>query len=540
MSHAIQRRSWVLGVSIILWLAASLAATEPLDERASPQQVVALKPLDERASPRQVVAPKPLDERASPRQVVALKPLDERASPQQVVALKPLNVLLLVSDDQRPDTIGVLGNPHIRTPHLDSLAKRSRVMRRAICANPICTPSRAEILTGCSSFRNGVLDFGRTINPKIVTWPQAMHDAGYATWYVGKWHNNGRPALHGYAECNGLFAGGGAKWWTPQTDWRGQEVTGYRGWIFQSADGKTKYPDRGVGLTAEISRDFADAAIEVLKQSAGKQQPFFLHVNFTAPHDPLLIPKGKEYAYAPGDIPIPPNFLERHPFDHGNLEGRDERLLPWPRTPELIRKTLAAYYSVITHLDAQVGRILAALEENNLADNTLVIYTSDHGLAVGSHGLRGKQSMYEHTIGVPLLIAGPNIAAGESQAPIYLRDLYPTVCELAGVPLSKEGLTLDGVSHADVLRGLKQSHHQAVFGYFRQHQRMIRKGDWKLIVYPEAKRKQLFHLAADPNEIKDLASAPSHQPRLRMLETELSDWLATQRKEQSAPAKVKN
>lgn len=444
-----------------------------------------------------------------------------------LIAAERPNVLLLVSDDQRPDTISALGNPHIRTPHLDQLARRSRVMRRAVCANPICTPSRAEILSGCSSFRNGVLDFGRVINPDIVPWPRAMRDAGYATWYVGKWHNNGRPSLHGYTQCEGLFGGGGGKWWTPQTDWRGQEVTGYRGWIFQSANGKTKHPDRGVGLTAEISRDFADAAIAVLKQSKGKERPFFLHVNFTAPHDPLLIPAGKQYQYDPQRIPLPPNFLPRHPFDHGNLEGRDERLLPWPRTPELIRRTLAAYYAVITHLDEQVGRILTSLETHGFADNTLVIYTSDHGLAVGSHGLRGKQSMYEHTIGVPLLIAGPGIAAGESQAPIYLRDLYPTVCELANVPLP-QGLPLDGVSHADVLHDEKAAHHDAVFGYFRQHQRMIRKGDWKLILYPQVERKQLFHLAADPHELQDLSGSPQHQTRVKSLEAELSQWLAAQ------------
>ena len=447
----------------------------------------------------------------------------EPAAANESGAAQP-NVLVLVTDDQRPDTIAALGNRHIRTPNLDALAKRSMVMRRAVCANPICTPSRAEILSGCSSFRNGVLDFGRTIDPQLTPWPEAMRRDGYQTWYVGKWHNNGRPATHGYAACEGLFGGGGGKWWTPQTDWRGQEVTGYRGWIFQSADGKEKYPDLGVGLRAGISKDFADAAITVLEKSRGQKRPFFLHVNFTAPHDPLLIPKSDKYHYDWKSLPLPPNFAARHPFDHGNLEGRDERLLPWPRTPELIRKTLAAYYSVITHMDEQVGRILDSLDKNGFAHNTIVIFTSDHGLAVGSHGLRGKQSMYEHTIGVPLLISGPGIPRGESQAPIYLRDLYPTVCELTGAALPKH--SIDGVSHADVLRGKADSHHTAVFGYFRQSQRMIRKAGWKLIVYPEAKRKQLFQLTEDPYELRDLSATAEHQPRAAALQKELEQWLA--------------
>ncbi|MCA9176084.1 MAG: sulfatase-like hydrolase/transferase, partial [Planctomycetales bacterium] len=247
------------------------------------------------------------------------------------------NVLVLVSDDQRPDSIAALGNPHIRTPNLDSLARHGMVMRRAVCANPICTPSRAEILTGCSSYRNGVLDFGGAIDSQLTPWPRAMREGGYQTWYVGKWHNNGRPALHGYEDVAGLFSSGGSKWWTPQRDWRGNEVTGYRGWIFQSADGREKYPDRGVGLRADISRDFADAAIQILEQR-DRDRPFFIHVNFTAPHDPLLIPEGEKYRYQAESLPLPPNYLPEHPFDHGNLRGRDELLLPWPRTELLVRQ----------------------------------------------------------------------------------------------------------------------------------------------------------------------------------------------------------
>ncbi|MCA9174954.1 MAG: sulfatase-like hydrolase/transferase, partial [Planctomycetales bacterium] len=313
----------------------------------------------------------------------------------------------------------------------------------------------------------------------------------------------------------------GSKWWTPQRDWRGNEVTGYRGWIFQSADGREKYPDRGVGLRADISRDFADAAIQILEQR-DRDRPFFIHVNFTAPHDPLLIPEGEKYRYQAESLPLPPNYLPEHPFDHGNLRGRDELLLPWPRTELLVRQTLAAYYSVVTHLDEQVGRILAALRQQGLADNTLVIYTSDHGLAVGSHGLRGKQNMYEHTIGVPLLIAGPGVPAGESLAPIYLRDLYPTVCELTGTPLPNHAI--DGVSHADVLRGEAKQHHDEVYGYFRTHQRMIRRGDWKLIHYPQIERRQLFHLADDPHELKDLSQSAEHREQLADLSQRMERW----------------
>ena len=128
------------------------------------------------------------------------------------------NVLLLVSDDQRPDTIHELGNDLIRTPNLDRLVREGCAFTRATCANPICTPSRAEILTGCTSFRNGVHDFGRKVNPDVPLMARWFADAGYHTWYVGKWHNDGAPTERGYERTNGLYRGGGAKWYKPQTD----------------------------------------------------------------------------------------------------------------------------------------------------------------------------------------------------------------------------------------------------------------------------------------------------------------------------------
>src|SRR5262245_42221834 len=132
---------------------------------------------------------------------------------------------------------------------------------------------------------------------------------------------------------------------------------GYRGWVFQTDDGKL-FPEQGVGLTPDISRRFADAAITFLKRKPSR--PLFLHVNFTAPHDPLLLPPDHEKAYDPERLPLPANFLPRHPFDHGNLTGRDEQLWPSPRTESDARAELAAYYAVISHLDEQVGRVLAA------------------------------------------------------------------------------------------------------------------------------------------------------------------------------------
>jgi len=430
------------------------------------------------------------------------------------------NVLVLISDDQRPDTIHALGNPRIQTPNLDALAKTGSVFTKAICGYPICTPSRAEILTGCNSFQSGVFDFGRSIDQKRVRWAQAMQAGGYHTCYVGKWHNDHRPGDHGYVESRGLFSGGGGKYWKDQTDHHGRPVTGYRGWIFQTDDRKKMFPERGVGLTPDISAKFADAAISLIEDDLDK--PFFLHVNFTAPHDPLHMPPGYENKYKPADMLVPKNFRAEHPFDHGNFNGRDEKLLPWPRTKKIVQADLAVYYAVVSHLDEQVGRIVAALKQSGKYDNTIIIYSSDHGLAMGSHGLRGKQNMYEHTINVPMIFHGPGIPQGKKyESSMYLRDLYPTVCDLVGIPIPE---TVTGKSVLPILQGKTAAIYEQVFGYFRDSQRMVRSDDWKLIVYPQAGKTQLFDMNKDPLELHNLAGNSQYDAVLQQLKTKLHNW----------------
>ncbi len=455
--------------------------------------------------------------------VAALGVLHAVAGPARAAAgADRPNVLVVVTDDQRPDTIGALGNPVIRTPNLDRLVDRGTAFTRAVASYPLCVPSRSEILTGCTAFRNGVYP-GHGVDPTdgLASWAEAMRKAGYRTWYVGKWMSPGRPDDHGYQEVGALFASGrGDHELTHKVDGHGVPVTGYRGWMFQTMDKEKVFPEKGVGLTTDISETFADATIDFIERDP--EAPFFLHVNFTAPHDPLLMPSGYEDMYDPKAMPLPPNFKPKHPFDHGNLRGRDEKLLPFPRTPEIVREDLALYYSVISHMDAQIGRMLDALEKTGEADDTLILFTSDHGLAMGSHGLRGKQNMYEHTVGVPLILAGPGIPSGERRAAqANLRDLYPTVADLTGVSLPNP---VDGRSLVPVLNGEKDRVRKYAFGYFYDAQRMIRGDRWKLIVYPQADKTQLFDLKRDPYELDNLADEPAHADRRKRLRAELKAW----------------
>lgn len=440
-----------------------------------------------------------------------------------------LNVLVFVADDQRPDTIHALGNPAIDTPHLDALVRAGTTFCRAITAYPICNASRTEMLTGCTAFRTGVPYGPRptVADRQLVTWPEAMRRAGYRTWHVGKWHVDGTPQARGFEATRGWY-GSGPRPADPGVDHAGRPVTGYVGWQFHDDDG-TLRPELGVGLTPEISARFADAAIDVIKRQAVDARPFFLMVNFTAPHDPRLLPPGSKRRYDPAALPLPGNFLPEHPFDHGNAGGRDEVLLPVPRTAAAVCDELAAYYAVLTHLDAQVGRVLAALETTGQAQRTLVIYTADHGLALGSHGLMGKQNMYEHTLGVPLVLRGPGIAAGARRdAQCYLRDLYPSVCELTGVTLPK---TVEARSFVPALHDERAVVHPYTVAYFADSQRMIRTARWKLVHYPRVERWQLFDLAADTLELVDLIDDPAHAAT----RAELREWLRGWQREHGDP-----
>jgi arylsulfatase A-like enzyme len=431
------------------------------------------------------------------------------------------NILLLFADDQRPDTIAALGNPRIQTPNLDNLVRRGTSFTRATCAHPLCYPSRAELLTGCTGFRNGTFNELK-LNADVPLWPQVMRAAGYRTCYVGKWHTAGRPSRIGYDECDGLY-GSGQAGDQAYVDFRGREATGYRGWQFQT-DGGKRFPEQGIGLTPNISSQFADAAIRLITKKG--DQSFFMHVNFAAPHDPRIWPPGYEKKYDASKLPLPANFRAEHPFDHGNLRGRDELLLPFPRTADEVQQELACYYAVISHLDEQIGRIFKALDESGQRENTLVVFTADHGLAIGSHGLVGKQNMYEHTINVPLIIAGPGIPAGERRAAqCYLRDLFPTLCELAGVAPAK----IDGQSLVPILRGEKAEIHPFIVGYFQDSQRMIREGKWKLIWYPKIDRWQLFDIVSDPHELQDLVDDPRQTQRIADLRSKLTMWLIEHR-----------
>jgi choline-sulfatase len=226
--------------------------------------------------------------------------------------------------------------------------------------------------------------------------------------------------------------------------------------------------------------------------------------------------------YPTEKIEVPPNFLPEHPFDQGDAKCRDEKLAPFPRTREAVQVHRREYYALLSYMDHQLGRILDALDKTGQRDNTYVIVTGDHGLAVGEHGLLGKQNLYDCSIRMPFIMTGPGIAAGRRiDAMMYQHCLFPTVCELAGIATPA---TVDFPSVAPHLRGEREQIFDSIYCAYRGFQRTVRTDKYKLILYPQAKEIQLFDIEKDPWEMKNLANNPANAATIAELFRELKKW----------------
>jgi arylsulfatase A-like enzyme len=396
-------------------------------------------------------------------------------------AAKRPNVIVLLTDDQRGDTIAALGNPHIQTPNLDALVKRGFTFRQAYCqggyAGAVCLPARQMILRGRSWLRPDFKERWQEQN-----FPKTMNEAGYATFFLGKGGNTNDTAV----------------------------LTVFKSENFDNRKGEGVVP----------GKEMADGVIAYLQdwkkqRDAGAAQPFFMHLAPPHPHDPRVAPKEFLDKYDVAKMPLPANYLPFHPFNNGEMFIRDEKLLPWPRTEEAVRRELRDFYADITCLDAQIGRIFQTLKDVGEFDNTIIVFTGDQGVAIGSHGLMGKQNLYEDSMKVPVIFAGPGVPQGKaSDAFAYHFDIYPTICDLTGAKVPQE---IDGKSLVAVMQGKADGVRDTILLGYRGVQRSVRRGQWKLIRYPEVNKTQLFDLAADPREIKDLAGAPAQAGRVKEL-----------------------
>jgi len=435
------------------------------------------------------------------------------------------NVLFFFTDDQRFNTIAALGNPHIHTPSIDKLVARGTTFTHGFIpggtSGAVCMPSRAMLHTGRTLFH--LEGAGEGIPAAHTLLGEHLRTHGYRTFGTGKWHNGTESYARSFSNGAEIFFGGMEDHWNVPAcnfDPKGKYETRTPKCVnAYNSKRELRYVADHVTPGKHSSELFCDAAIEFL-ESCDTDKPFFAYVSFMAPHDPRVMPREFRDRYRDAELPLPACFQPEHPFDFGIRDIRDELLANYPRTEDEIREHLADYYAMITHLDAQLGRVMDTLEQKGLLDNTIIVFAGDNGLAVGCHGLMGKQNLYEHSVRVPLIFAGPGIPAGtRTDAFAYLLDIFPTLTELIGVetPGSVEGKSLVPAMQDDA------TVREDLYLAYTDKIRGVRTREYKLIEYrtDDMIRTQLFDLADDPAELCDLNQAAHMQDTLSRLRARL-------------------
>ena len=438
------------------------------------------------------------------------------------MATRP-NILFFFTDDQRYDTIAALGHPQIHTPHLDDLVERGTVCSDAYImggsCGAVCMPSRAMLMTGRTLYR--LQDMGGQIPADHALLGETLRAAGYDTFGTGKWHNGPGAYARSFTHGGEIFFGGmGDHWNVPASDF---DPTGdYDGTIRQTVDFQSQavrqWTADHIHAGVHSTELFANAAIDFLQRRHEHDAPFFSYVSFMAPHDPRTMPDKYLAMYPVDEIELPANFLPEHPFDNGELVIRDEVLAAHPRSEDETREHLAAYYAMISHVDHHIGRVLTALDESGLREDTIVVFAGDNGLAVGQHGLFGKQSVYDHSVHVPLIFAGAGIPEGQQRDALTgLIDIFPTLCDVADVEIPD---TVEGCSLVPVFDDEEESVREYFHFAYRHLMRGVRDEEGlKLIetATDDARFTQLFDLAEDPLETVDLSTADEHAEGLTSL-----------------------
>ena len=448
--------------------------------------------------------------------------------------MKKPNVLFILTDDQRFNTIHALGNPDIITPNLDRLVNMGTTFTQAHIpggtSGAVCMPSRAMINSSKLLFHlNGA---GESIPKDDCTMGQCFRENGYRTIGIGKWHNGIESYQRSFSDGDEIFFGGMWDHWNvPVNSYHADGVYDHIIRVtpnFTACNHPMKTVAERVTAGVHSTELFTDAAVRFLQEK--HEEPFFMYLAMLAPHDPRTMPEKYREMYDPEKLTLPENFCAEHPFFYGvdlkTNEARDENLAAHPRSEQEVRNHLADYYAMISHIDDHVGRLLDTLEETGQLENTIIVFTGDNGLAVGCHGLMGKQSLYEHSVRVPLIFAGPGIPQNcRRDARLYLLDLFPTLCGLCGLPVpeSAEGCDFS----ASVTQG--EDGREVLYLAYTDLIRGVKDDRYKLVLYrmcPE--NNQLFDLQEDPAETVNHYHDPAfseHRARLeRLLQEQRAIW----------------
>ncbi len=425
------------------------------------------------------------------------------------------NIVFIITDDHAVDAVAASKlwgseTSGLRTPNLDQLYQNGTVFRQAYNMGAwhgaVCVASRSMLMTGRFVWNTRKQEKSKfaDILSQEKTWSQRMKRAGYSTYLSGKWHVQA-DATKIFDHTANIRPGMAPT--VPESYHRPHE--GKKD-PWNPADPKTRGLWTGGKHWSEVLADDADAFV---KQAANEKKPFFLYLAFNAPHDPRQAPQSWLDQYSVEKIPVPENFLPWNPHRaimgmeqaNGSHVLRDEQLAPFPRTEFAIRTHRKEYYALVSHTDEQIGRILRSLQQAGVAQNTVIIFTSDHGLAIGRHGLMGKQNMFEHSLRVPFVISGPKIPQGKViDERIYLQDAVATSLEIAGA--DRDGI--DFKSLRPLMDGTAPKHYDAIYGAYEiDSQRAVIDGKDKMILYPRDRVSLLYDLEKDPLEKNPIADS---------------------------------
>ncbi len=423
------------------------------------------------------------------------------------------NILFIFADDQCYKTIRSVNNGEIETPSLDKLVSSGTTFTHAYNMGgyhgAVCVASRTMLVTGKYVWhaKNSEKELKKSLDGKL--WPQLMAKAGYGTYFTGKWHVK--------ADANHLFD-------TARHIRGGMPRQTSQGYNRPLADGTDPWDpsDPKFGGFWEGGKHWsevvADDAVDYLDDAKKNDKPFFMYIAFNAPHDPRQAPKSYVDKYPADKIAMPVSFMPEYPWKDsiGCGKGlRDEKLAPFPRTKHAVQVNRREYYAIISHMDAQIGRILDHLKETGQADNTYIFFTADHGLSVGHHGLIGKQSLFDHSVRVPFMAVGPGIKAGVRNAsPIYLQDVMATALDLAK---AEKPAHVQFQSLLPMLKENKKGGLDAVYGAYVDFQRAVTAQGYKLLLFPKIKKAQLFNMTSDPEEMNDISGKPDSPARMKKL-----------------------
>jgi choline-sulfatase len=440
------------------------------------------------------------------------------------------NILFIFADDQCFETLRSMGCDEIQTPNLDRLVANgvtfTHAYNQGAWHGAVCVASRTMLNTG------RFLWIAREFEPKLKEetrtgrfWSQYLKQAGYDTYMSGKWHVKGIKPQDIFDYVKDVRPGMPNQ--TPQ---------GYNRPIEGQPDPWKPWDKKYEGYWKggkHWSEVLTDNAEEFLSNASKSKKPFFMYLAFNAPHDPRQSPKEYVEKYPLEKVKIPDNYLSEYPYKDSigcSAKLRDEKLAPFPRSEYSIKVNRQEYYAIITHMDTQVGRILDALEKTGKANNTYIFFTADHGLAVGHHGLMGKQNMYDHSVRVPLMVNGPGIPKNKKiTAPVYLQDIMPTTLELADVEKPHH---VQFESLIPLIDGKTDYSYDAIYGGYINLQRMVCTSGYKMIYYPKIGKTLLYNLKTDPLEMNNLAEDPSYtgiikklKARLKKLQEDVGDTL---------------